>query len=94
MHRESPGEAATPTRPAIPGRHDNWLAPLYFEGQSANGNGYFHIPPLLTYTEHTSHSGFNLVGPSFCKWKGRPVVRRAERGRDRSRDRAPLLLRT
>src|SRR6185295_1534950 len=27
-----------------PGRHDNWLAPLVFEGSSSNGSGYFHIP--------------------------------------------------
>ena len=56
-----------------PARHDNWLAPLFFEGQSEDGSGYFHIPPLLTFTHHTARSGFNLAGPLFCKWKGGPT---------------------
>jgi hypothetical protein len=66
IHRE---REATPRAPA---RHDNWLAPLFFEGASANGSGYLHIPPLLTFTQHTARSGFNLVGPLFCSWKGGP----------------------
>lgn len=56
-HREAPGE------------HDNWLAPLVFSGSRPNG-GYFHIPPLLTFTRHDDKGGFNLVGPAFCSWKG------------------------
>jgi hypothetical protein len=64
MHRES--EAS----PRGPKRHDNWLAPLIFEGSSGDGSGYFHVPPLLTFTQHTARSGFNLVGPVFCSWKG------------------------
>jgi len=67
MHRE-----AEPTAKA-PGRHDNWLAPLFFEGGTTNGSGYFHVPPLLTFTQHTARSGFNLVGPLFCSWKGGPT---------------------
>jgi hypothetical protein len=52
VHREAPGE------------HDNWLAPLYFEGERKDG-GYFHAPLLLT-TSHWSTSGaFTLVGPYF-----------------------------
>lgn len=67
MHREA---AATPKSP---GRHDNWLAPLYFEGESTDGSGYFHVPLLATFTQHTASSGFNLAGPLFCKWKGGPA---------------------
>ena len=67
IHRE---RAATPDAPA---RHDNWLVPLAFEGGSADGTGYFHVPPLLAYSEHTAKSGLNIVGPMFCKWKGGPA---------------------
>ncbi|CAN94709.1 MULTISPECIES: hypothetical protein [Sorangium] len=73
MHRESEGRPASPGRKAEPGRHDNWLAPLFFEGKRDDGSGYFHIPPLLTFTHHTAQSGFNLVGPLFCSWKGGPA---------------------
>ncbi|WP_437604801.1 hypothetical protein WMF20_26780 [Sorangium sp. So ce834] len=73
MHREREGRPAGPGRKAEPGRHDNWLAPLFFEGKSDDGSGYFHIPPLLTFTHHTAQSGFNLVGPLFCSWKGGPA---------------------
>jgi hypothetical protein len=73
MHRESDGLPASPGRTAEPGRHDNWLAPLFFEGQSEDGSGYFHIPPLLTFTHHSARDGFNLAGPLFCKWKGGPT---------------------
>ncbi len=52
LHREAPAE------------HDNWLAPLFFEGSRADG-GYFHAPLLLT-TSHWSKAGaFTLVGPYF-----------------------------
>ena len=73
MHRESEGRPAALGRKAEPGRHDNWLAPLVFEGQSDDGSGYFHIPPLFTFTQHSARDGFNLVGPLFCKWKGGPA---------------------
>jgi hypothetical protein len=49
--------------------HDNWLAPLYFTGKHGAG-GYTIIPPLLTYHNTDGRSGFNLVGPMFCSWKG------------------------
>jgi hypothetical protein len=52
-----------------PGETDNWLAPLVFQGTRKDGS-YLHIPPLLTFTSHTLTSGFNLVGPGFCSWKG------------------------
>jgi hypothetical protein len=58
VHREAPGE------------HDNWLAPLVFEGSRPKG-GYLHIPPLLTFTHHDETGGFNLIGPYYCSWKGR-----------------------
>jgi hypothetical protein len=54
-----------------PGEADNWIAPLVFQGSRKDGRGgYLHIPPLLTFTRHTESSGFNLVGPAFCRWKG------------------------
>jgi hypothetical protein len=53
-------------------RHDNWLFPLFFEGGSADGSGYFHVPALLTFTQHSARGGLDVVGPMFCKWKGGP----------------------
>lgn len=73
MHRERESRAAAPGVTKVVGRHDNWLAPLFFEGKTDDGAGYFHIPPLLTFTQHTAKNGFNLVGPMFCKWKGGPA---------------------
>jgi hypothetical protein len=73
MHRESDGRPATKDRPAEPARHDNWLFPFFAEGSASDGSGYLHVPPLLTYTAHTSHDGLNIVGPLFCKWKGGPA---------------------
>jgi hypothetical protein len=52
VHREAPGE------------HDNWLAPLYFEGLRKDG-GYLHIPALLTTSHWGPKSAFTLVGPYF-----------------------------
>ncbi|HYP91291.1 MAG TPA: hypothetical protein VEQ59_24160, partial [Polyangiaceae bacterium] len=52
-----------------PDGHDNWLAPLYFTGKHADG-GYTIIPPLLTYMNTDGRTGFNMVGPLFCSWKG------------------------
>jgi hypothetical protein len=60
MHREGPKG------------HDNWLAPLYFEGSGEGGHEYLHIPPLLTFMDRTDHDGFAMAGPVFCKWKGGP----------------------
>ena len=53
-----------------PDKSDTWLAPLVFQGSRGANGGYLHIPPLLTFTHHTATSGFNLVGPGFCSWKG------------------------
>jgi hypothetical protein len=44
-HREAPGE------------HDNWLAPLVFEGERKDG-GYFHLPFLLTTTHWSTEKAF------------------------------------
>jgi hypothetical protein len=52
VHREAPNE------------HDNWLAPLYFEGKRKDG-GYFHAPLLLTTSHWGADSAFTLVGPYF-----------------------------
>ncbi|MDP8999243.1 MAG: hypothetical protein M3O46_03940, partial [Myxococcota bacterium] len=53
MHREAPGA------------HDNWVAPLFFEGSRPDGGGYFHSPLILT-TSHWGRAGaFTLVGPYF-----------------------------
>jgi hypothetical protein len=52
--------------------HDNWLAPLFFEGSRPEG-GYFHSPLLLT-TSHWGRSGaFALVGPYFRDRTGTDV---------------------
>ncbi|APR78476.1 Hypothetical protein A7982_03823 [Minicystis rosea] len=56
----------------LPARHDNWLFPLFFEGKSANGSGYFHLPALLTFTQHSARGGLDIAGPMFCRWKGGP----------------------
>jgi hypothetical protein len=61
LHREAPQE------------HDNWLAPLFFEGTRKDGSAYFHAPLLLT-TSHTSSEGaFALVGPYFRSRTGSDV---------------------
>jgi hypothetical protein len=66
MHREAPPKGKEP------GRHDNWVAPLFFEGSKTNGSGYFHVPLLGVFNQHTNHDGFNIAGPMYCKWKGGP----------------------
>ncbi len=52
VHREAPGE------------HDNWFAPLYFEGKRKDG-GYLHIPGLLTTSHWKPKGAFTMVGPYF-----------------------------
>ncbi|MBX3231023.1 MAG: hypothetical protein KIT84_36800 [Labilithrix sp.] len=59
-HREAPGE------------HDNWLAPLYFQGKRKDG-GYFHSPLLLTTAHWGEKSAFALVGPYFRDRTNRDV---------------------
>lgn len=51
-HREAPSE------------HDNWLAPLFFQGKRKDG-GYFHSPALLTTSHWGEKSAFTLIGPYF-----------------------------
>lgn len=59
-HREAPGE------------HDNWIAPLFFEGKRKDG-GYFHAPLLLT-TSHSNEKGaFTVSGLYFRDRVGRDV---------------------
>ncbi|HHH31660.1 MAG TPA: hypothetical protein ENK57_25385 [Polyangiaceae bacterium] len=53
-----------------PEGHDNWVAPLFFEGSGEDGHEYMHIPPLLTFHTRDARSGFSMAGPLFCKWKG------------------------
>jgi len=60
VHREAPLE------------HDNWLAPLYFQGKRKDG-GYFHTP-LLLMTSHWGEKGaFTLIGPYFRDRSGTDV---------------------
>jgi hypothetical protein len=47
-----------------PFEHDNWLAPLYFEGKRKNG-GYFHSLPLLTTTHWDEKGAFTLSALYF-----------------------------
>jgi hypothetical protein len=47
MHREAPGE------------HDNWIAPLVFEGKRPDG-GYFHSLPLLTSSHWDPDGAFTV----------------------------------
>ncbi|MCC6525063.1 MAG: hypothetical protein IT373_20580 [Polyangiaceae bacterium] len=60
MHSESPHG------------HQNWVAPLFFEGAWDDGSSYLYIPPLLTFAQSTDHDGFQMAGPAFCWWKGGP----------------------
>lgn len=48
-HRESPKE------------HDNWLAPLVFQGKREHG-GYLHLPFLLTTSRWNAEGAFTLAG--------------------------------
>ena len=52
IHREAPLE------------HDNWLAPLFFEGKRKD-SGYFHSPALLTTSHWGVKGAFTLAGPYF-----------------------------
>jgi hypothetical protein len=60
VHREAPAE------------HDNWLAPLFFEGSRKDG-GYFHSPLLLTTSHWGRQGAFTLVGPYFRDRAGTDV---------------------
>ncbi len=60
VHREAPGE------------HDNWLAPLVFEGSRKDG-GYVHLPLLLTTSHWGPQGAFTLAGPYFRDRSGTDV---------------------
>jgi hypothetical protein len=47
-----------------PFEHDNWLAPLYFEGARKDG-GYFHMPLLLTSAHWNEKGSFTLIGTYY-----------------------------
>lgn len=59
-HREAPNE------------HDNWIAPLFFQGKREKG-GYFHSPALLTTTHWGEEGAFTLAGPYFRDRTGADV---------------------
>lgn len=56
-----------------PDTHANWVFPFAMEAKTSDGGGYFHVPPLLVFTEHSDRDGFGLVGPMFCSWRGGPA---------------------
>ena len=60
IHRDAPGE------------HDNWLAPLVFEGKRKEG-GYFHAPILLTSSHWNKDGAFTVIGPYFRNRTGGDV---------------------
>ncbi len=55
-----------------PDAHDNWVAPLFFEGKRPDG-GYFHSPALLTTSHWNEKGAFTLVGPYFRNRTGSEV---------------------
>jgi hypothetical protein len=59
-HREAPGE------------HDNWVAPLVFEGERKDG-GYFHSPLLLTTSHWGEKGALTIAGPYFRDRTGSDV---------------------
>lgn len=59
--------------PTTPGATYNWLAPIFFQGKRDNDSGFFHIPPLLTFTQWNKKGGLNIAGPLYCKWRGGSV---------------------
>jgi hypothetical protein len=50
-----------------PFEHDNWFAPLFFEGSRKDG-GYFHAPLFLTSTHSSEHGAFTW---SFLYYRDR-----------------------
>jgi hypothetical protein len=55
-----------------PFEHDNWLAPLVFEGERKDG-GYFHSPLLLTTSHWGEKGAFTLAGTYFRDRTGSDV---------------------
>ncbi len=59
-HREAPNE------------HDNWVAPLFFQGARKDG-GYFHSPALLTTSHWDEKGAFTIAGLYFRNRTGSDV---------------------
>ena len=59
-HREAPNE------------HDNWAAPLVFEGKRLE-SGYLHLPLLLSSTHYSKEGAFTVSGPFFRDRTGTDV---------------------
>lgn len=59
-HREAPNE------------HDNWVAPLVFEGKRLE-SGYLHVPLLLSSTHYSKEAAFTVSGPFFRDRTGTDV---------------------
>ncbi len=57
-----------------PTHWDNWLAPLWFAGESTAG-GYFHAPLLLTSTSFDDAGALAIAGPYFRMRDGLSVRR-------------------
>ncbi|MEZ4300834.1 MAG: hypothetical protein R3B70_38225 [Polyangiaceae bacterium] len=65
------GRSVTESRPgSTAGAAHTWFAPFVFHGKRDDGSGYFHIPPLLTFTQYDKKGGLNIAGPLYCKWRG------------------------
>lgn len=60
VHRESPV------------RHDNWVAPLVFEGRIKAG-GYLHVPLLLESSHWSPEGAFTIWGPYYRDRTGTEV---------------------
>jgi hypothetical protein len=86
VHREAPGE------------HDNWLAPLFFEGERKDG-GYFHSPLILTTSHWNAAGAFTLAGLYFrdrtgtnTDWGVAPFLFRGDNGDLEGNHRAYTLI--
>ncbi len=55
-----------------PDLHDNWVAPLVFEGKRKDG-GYLHIPALLLSSHWNEQKAFTIAGPYFRDRTGSDV---------------------
>jgi len=67
FHQEEPAHDGKPAT------HANWFFPFAMEAKTSDGGGYFHVPPLLLFTQHSDRDGFDLIGPMFCSWRGGPA---------------------
>lgn len=53
-------------------RHDNWFAPLVFEGKKKDG-GYYHMPLLLESSHWSAEGAFTIWGPYYRDRSGTDV---------------------